>query len=135
MVYGERIQRSLNELVGAMEETHANAMFLIADQMVEDLGGGDTPSPKASPKDPWPILTGRSKGLPPFNRGGRGGFYVDDATGDGWQIWNRTDYAQWVNEGLAGRHRRRDGGRFVEKMWVQSEQRYFAIAQALWDEQ
>ena len=80
--YGGRVLVDLPDLSHHMEGTIDTALFLIADTMVEDLAYGRVP------KKPWPILTGRSKGLPPYT-GSRGGFYVDNADGDGWEIWNR----------------------------------------------
>lgn len=132
---GGKVVRRLPDLPFLLGDEADNALFLIADQMINDLSGTKpTPYPPRTPKNPWPILTGRSKGLSPFNTGGRGGFYVDNFSGDGWEIWNRTRYAQWVEEGKAGRSRRADGGRFIQKMWNASERRYFELAEQYWSE-
>ena len=116
---------AIDDLVAEMDRAVEVAIALIGDAMVEDLGRGRTP------KEPWPILTGLSKGLLGHTDGG---FYIDNPDGDGFEIWNRTDYAQYVELGLAGPYPRKDGGRFIQKMWVKNEDRYFDIATTFWGE-
>lgn len=116
---------AIDDLVEDMERAYEVAIALIGDAMVEDLGRGRVP------KEPWPILTGLSKGLLGHTDGG---FYIDNPSGDGFEIWNRTFYAQWVELGIAGQYPRKDGGRFIAKMWVQNEQKYFDIATDFWGE-
>ena len=126
--YGGRIIRNLPDLSHAMEDTVETALFLIAERMVDDLEYGRVP------KKPWPILTGRSKGLPPFT-GRQGGFFVDNADSQGWEIWSWAPYAGFVERGIAGPYRRKDGGGFIRKMWDRNEGLYFELAQEFFAEQ
>ena len=53
----------------------------------------------------WPVLTGAS----------RRGFFVTESGRFDFQLRNREEYAEHVEDGIAGHGMRADGGRFVER--------------------
>ena len=61
----------------------------------------------------WPVLTGAS----------RRGFYIE-RTGDGFEVRNREEYAQYVEAGT----RRHDGGGFIRDWYESNRDSIFSEA-------